>query len=230
MSDPGPHPEPPPDFCRRTLPIITHGGSLFRTHPYTAAPFYFGRTGRNRFDDPLGQYSVLYAARDGFGAFIETFGQQTGVRSVGVGDLRNRRLTEFYPASPLRLVGLVSPGCLARMGADSRLFAGSRAVAQRWSRAIYEHPYEHPDLPVHGILYPARHNHTRCAVAIFDRYSISRLEITRSISWYSDDEEQRSNLAAVLSLYGFSLVETGTQPNKKNPGTASSVQFDLFEE
>ena len=70
----------------------------------------------------------------------------------------------------------------------------------------------------------------RCAVAIFDRYSISRLEITRSISWYSDDEEQRSNLAAVLDLYGFSLVETGAQPDKKNPGTASSVQFDLFEE
>jgi RES domain len=226
MSDPGPHPEPPSDFHRRTLPIVTQGGSLFRTHPHTAAPFYFGRTGRNRFDDPDGQYSVLYAARDVFGAFIETFGQQTGVRSVGVGDLKVRRLTEFYPASPLLLVDLVSPGCLARMGADSRLFAGSRAVAQRWSRAIYEHP----DLPVHGILYPARHNHTRCAVAIFDRDSVPRLEITRSVSWYSDEEEQRSNLAAVLNLYGFSLVETGTQPDKKNPGTASSLQFDLFDE
>jgi len=231
MSDPGPHPEPPSDFHRVTLPIITHGGSLFRTHPHTAPAFYFGRTGRNRFDDPLGQYSVLYAARDVFGAFIETFGQETGVRSVGVGDLKNRRLTEFYPASPLRLVDLVSPGCLARMPAGSRLFAGSRAVAQRWSRAIYEHPYEHPDLPVHGVLYPARHNHTRCAVAIFDRDSIvRRLEVTRSVSWYSDEEEQRSNLAAVLNLYGFSLVETGTQPNKKNPGTASSLQFDLFDE
>src|ERR1035437_6555819 len=230
MSDPGPHPEPPSDYHRRTLPIITHGGSLFRTHPHTAPPFYFGRTGRNRFDDPLGQYSVLYAARDVFGAFIETFGQETGVRSVGVGDLKNRRLTEFYPASPLRLVDLVSPRWLAGMGADRRLFAGSRAVAQRWSRAIYEPPYEPPDLPGHGIFYPARHNHTRCAVAIFDRDSIPRLEITRSVSWYSDEEEQRSNLAAILNLYGFSLVETGTQPNKKNPGTASSLQFDLFDE
>jgi hypothetical protein len=100
------------------------------------------------------------------------------------------------------------------------------AAAQRWSRAIYEHP----DLPVHGILYPARHNHTRCAVAIFDRDSIPRLEITRSVSWYSDEEDMRSNLAAVLNLYGFSLVETGTQPDKKNPGTASSLQFDLFDE
>jgi hypothetical protein len=39
----------------------------------------------------------------------------------------------------------------------------------------------------------------------------------------------RSNLAAVLNLYGFSLVETGTQPDKKNPGTAGSLQFDLFD-
>jgi|NGEPerStandDraft_6_1074524.scaffolds.fasta_scaffold107749_1 hypothetical protein len=226
MPDPGPHPEPPSDFHRRTLPITTLGGSLFRTHPHNAPPFYFGRTGRNRFDDPLGRYSVLYAARDAFGAFIETFGQQTGVRSVGVGDLKNRCLTEFYPASPLLLVDLVSPGCLARMGADSRLFAGSRAVAQRWSRAIYEHP----DLPVHGIVYPARHNHTRSAVAIFDRDSIPRLEVTRSVSWYSDEEDMRSNLAAALNLYGFSLVETGTRPDKKSPGTAGSLQFDLFDE
>jgi hypothetical protein len=148
------------------------------------------------------------------------------VRSVGVGDLKSRCLTEFYPASPLVLVDLVSPGCLARIGADSGLFAGSRAVAQRWSRAIYEHP----DLPVHGIVYPARHNHTRSAVAIFDRDSIPRLEVTRSVSWYSDEEDMRSNLAAVLNLYGFSLVETGTQPDKKSPGTAGSIQCDLFDE
>ena len=112
------------------------------------------------------------------------------------------------------------------MGADSRLFAASRAVAQRWSRAIYEHP----DLPVHGIVNPARHNHTRSAVAIFDRDSIPRLEVTRSVSWYSDEEDMRSNLAAALNLYGFSLVEMGTRPDKKSPGTAGSLQFDLFDE
>lgn len=36
-SEPGPHPEPPRDFHSRTLPITTHGGSLFRTI-YTAMP------------------------------------------------------------------------------------------------------------------------------------------------------------------------------------------------
>ena len=151
-----PHPEPPPDFHRRALPTTVHGGSLFRTHGCDdKVPLRLGRTGRNRFDDPSGGYGVLYAARDPFGAFIETFGQETGVRTVGAGDLKISCLTEFYPTTPLVLVDLVGHGCLTRIGADSRLFAGSRAVAQRWSRVIYDHPDR---LKVHGILYPARHD------------------------------------------------------------------------
>jgi hypothetical protein len=167
---------------------------------------------------------VLYAARDQFGAFIETFGQQTGVRSVGVGELGMRRLTEFYPVRPLSLIDLFSPGCLARVGADSRLFAGSRAVAQLWSRAIYEHP-DH--LKVHGILYPARHNHARAAVALFERQGLPRLEVNRSVSWYSLESAMRSTLAAILDCYGFSIVETDMRPQKKHPGTAE--QGSLFE-
>lgn len=223
-SEPGPHPEPPRDFHSRTLPIIAHGGSLFRTHLRGDDPLYFGRTGRNRFDDPQGGYGVLYAARDPFGAFIETFGQQTGARTVGVGELRMRCLTEFYPSAPLSLVDLCSEGCLARIGADSRLFAGSRAVARQWSRAIYEHPDR---LRVHGILYPARHDHTRSAVALFDRHGLPRLEVNRTVSWYSVEGDMPATLAAILNLYGFSLVETEMRPTKKNPGTAdaSSLLF-----
>jgi hypothetical protein len=224
--EPGPHPDPPSDFHRRILPITTHGGSLFRTHLYGDAPLHFGRTGRNRFDDPTGRYGVLYAARDPFGAFIETFGQETGVRTVGVGDLKMRCLTEFYPAAALSLVDLVGHGCLARIGADSRLFAGSRAVARRWSRAIYDHSDR---LKVHGILYPARHNHTRSAVALFDRIDLPRLELNRTVPWYSHDDEMRSTLAAILNLYGFSVVETETRPGRKTPGKASSAQGELFE-
>ena len=189
-------------------------------------PLRFGRSGRNRFDDPSGGYAVLYAARDAFGAFIETFGQETGVRTVGVGDLKMSCLTEFYPTAPLSLVDLVSHGCLARIGADSRLFAGSRAIAQRWSRAIYEHPDR---LKAHGILYPARHDHTRSAVALFDRKDLPRLEVNRTVSWYSHHDDMRSTLAAILKVYGFGIVETETRPNKKSPGRAASAQGELFD-
>jgi len=224
--EPGPHPGPPPGFSGMSLPMTTHGGSLYRTHLHSDPPFYFGRTGRNRFDDPLGTYGVLYAARDQFGAFIETFGQETGNLTVGAGELRMRCLTEFYPAKPLSLVDLFGEGCLARVGADSRLFAGSRAVARRWSRAIYEHP-DH--LKIHGILYPARHNHARAAVALFDREGLPRIEVNRTVSWYSPEGDMRSTLAAILNLYGFSIVETEMRPDKKRPGTAAE-SFDLFDE
>jgi hypothetical protein len=227
-SEPGAHPEPPPDFYSRTLPIATHGGSLFRTHLHTAVPLYFGRTGRNRFDDPKGRYGVLYAARDPFGAFIETFGQETGNRTVSVGELKMRCLTEFYPATPLSLVDLCGQGCLARIGADGRLFAANRAIARLWSRAIYEHPDR---LKLQGILYPARHNHTRSAVALFEREGLPRLEVNRTVSWYSPEGDMRSTLAAILDLYGFNVVETEMRPDKKRPGTASeSSQLRLFDE
>ena len=139
-----------------------------------------------------------------------------------------RCLTEFYPAAPLSLVDLYGQGCLARIGADSRLFAGDRDVAQRWSPAIYEHPDR---LKVHGILYPARHNHTRSAVALFDREGLPRLEVNRTVSWYSLEADMRSTLAAILDVYGFSIVETEMRPDKKNPGTAGQpTQFDLFDD
>jgi len=139
-----------------------------------------------------------------------------------------RCLTEFYPAAPLSLVDLYGQGCLARIGADSRLFAGDRDVAQRWSRAIYEHPDR---LKVHGILYPARHNHTRSAVALFDREGLPRLEVNRTVSWYSLEADMRSTLAAILDVYGFSIVETEMRPDKKNPGTAGQpTQIDLFDD
>lgn len=229
MPEPGRHPEPPPDFQSRVLPIISLGGSFFRSHYRHHPPLNFGRTGRNRFDDPLGDYSVLYAGRDIFTAFIETFGQETGIRTLTTEELRSRSLTEFYPAGPLLLVDLASTGCLARIGADSRLFAGERMVAQRWSRALYDHPSARL-AGIHGILYPARHDHTRHAVAIFNRKDLPRLEIIRSDSWYGEDGESRSNLAAVLTLYGFSLVETVTHPERKKPGTAGVSQGSLFEE
>jgi hypothetical protein len=175
-----------------------------------------------------GDYAVLYAARDQFGAFIETFGQETGNRTVGVGELKMRCLTEFYPAIPLSLVDLAGQGCLARIGADSRLFAGSRAIASLWSRAIYEHPDR---LKVHGIMYPARHNHARSAVALFDRDGLPGLKVNRTVSWYSPEGETRSTLAAILDLYGFSMVETEMRPHRKNPGRAGeSSQFSLFDE
>jgi hypothetical protein len=75
----------------------------------------YGRSGRSRFDDPLGEYGVLYTARDAYGAFIETFGQSTGICSVSSAALKCHCLSELYPPRPLILADLFSSGCLARL-------------------------------------------------------------------------------------------------------------------
>jgi len=226
MVDPGPHPGPPRDFFARTLPILRLGGSFFRSHPSCRDPLYFGKSGGSRFDDPIGQYGVLYTARDAYGAFIETFGQITGIRTVSSAMLKSYFLSELYPLRPLILVDLWGSGCLARLGADSRLFAGERSIAQKWSRAIYEHPNV-GDVKVDGILYPARHNHERQAVAVFDR--APRLETIETHPWYEPDGKLRPELPGILDLYGFGIVETDMKLAKKNPGRADSRQGTLFD-
>lgn len=223
MADPGPHPGLPGDFFDRNLPILKFGGSFFRSHRSDHGPLYYGKSRRFRFDDPLGHYGVLYTARDAHGAFIETFGQITGIRTVSSATLKSHCLSELYPRRPLILADLFGSGCLARIGADSRLFAGERSIAQEWSRAIYEHPA----VKVDGILYPARHNHERQAAAIFDRGP--ELEIIETRPWYEPGGVLRPELPGILDLYGFGIVETEMKPAKKNPGSADSLQGDLFD-
>ena len=42
------------------------------------------------------------------------------------------------------------------------------------------------------------------------------------------DGRFRSELPAILDLYGFGIVETETKPPKKHPGIAESLQGGLF--
>jgi hypothetical protein len=67
---PEPHPEPHEDLSKRQLPTIGVRGSLFRIHPSRHSPLYYGRSGKNRFDAPEGEYEVMYVALDPHGSFI----------------------------------------------------------------------------------------------------------------------------------------------------------------
>ncbi|MBI2920220.1 MAG: RES family NAD+ phosphorylase [Planctomycetes bacterium] len=161
---PGPHPDPPANLHALRLPLRRLKAGLFRFFPGGRSPLHFGRKRLFRFDDPRGRFGVLYAAEDEPCAFIETFGQalRHGFLFVTDRELLGRDLVRIRPRRPLRLVDLAGPG-LVSLGADARLGAGDYRIAQKWSRAIYEHPAR-PD----GLLYPARHDPSRIAVAIFD--------------------------------------------------------------
>jgi RES domain len=193
---PGPHPGPPEDFAERELPIRTEKGPFFRIHRKEHGAVFYGCTGCNRFDDFQRKFGVLYAGLDEYAAFIETHGQRMGVNAVSESELQARCLTLLTPARLVRLVDLTGPG-LAKLGADNRLATADHEIAQRWSRAVWEHPAESD-----GILFRSRHDPSRVSLAIFDR----------GVSWQRKplgSLMQRSNtalLAALLERYHFALL------------------------
>jgi len=201
IDPPGEHPAPPPDLASRSPLILTVpvGTTLFRLHDRGKGPLFFGRTGRNRFDAPDGSFGVLYAAMDEHCAFIETFGQSTGIRIVTRAELERRVLSELKLRQPLTLIDLARSGGLARIGADGRLLTGSHAVAQQWSAALRQHPVQ----PA-GLLYPARHDIARFACALFDMpASTFQLTNTGSLA----DPQHSVLLGQILDVYGFGYID-----------------------
>ena len=223
MPAPGPHPHqqagsasPPDDFDSIELPLVSKsvhastrkiaGGPWFRLHATGHGALHFGRTHTYRFDDPKGKFGVLYAGTDEYCAFIETFGQvlgpplpAAGLRYVTDGDLERRDLARIRTSSKLRLVDLTGAG-LARVGADARLCSGDYRVAQKWSRAIHEHP-SRPD----GLVYPARRDPSRAAVAIFDR---ARPRLVSTALGTLMTPRNRPIRDGILSTYGLGLLIT----------------------
>ena len=190
---------PPDDLGEREPPIVEGRGPWMRMHRVQYDPVFFGKTGLGRFDDPEGEYGVLYAAEDAFGAFIESFGRAPGRNIVSWQRLRDRPLSRIGPAETgvsLRLVDLTGAG-LARIGATAEVSSGPFRAAQRWSRALHEHPSA-PD----GLLYRLKHDPSRKGVAIFERTGVLEAEFYGTLI----APEHAKLLAAILEEYSFGLV------------------------
>jgi hypothetical protein len=196
---PGLHPDPPDDLATRDLPILTVQQTWYRVHRSHRDPLFFGKTRRNRFDAPTGEFGVLYVGEDQFCAFVEAFDVPSVFRPLTRATLESRRLAVIELDRPLRLVNLTGSG-LARIGADERLAAGDHDVARRWSHALWSHPSQ-PD----GLLYRARHDPSRRSAALFDRIDGS-WQISRSVNLGAPD--QRNVVAAILDEYQYVFVDT----------------------
>jgi hypothetical protein len=196
----GTHPEPGADLGVRKpiLYELNPGANLFRFHSASHKPLYFGKAATFRFDDPDAQFGVMYAGLDIHCAFIETFGQATGMQTVYRRKLAERTFTKLTVTRTLRLIDLCTTGGLARIGADAGLCSGRHATAQRWSAALRSHPTK-PD----GILYPARHDPSRSACAIFD-CAMSTFKTSPQGSLL--DKQNLPLLASLLDTYSFGLV------------------------
>jgi RES domain len=198
---PGEHPEPPADLADRSpiLYELTPGTVLSRIHNRNQPPLFFSKTSRNRFDFPSASFGVLYVGLDEHCAFIETFGQDTGIRLITRRAVEQRQLCYMRLVAQLTVIDLATSGGLARTGADGRLLSGSHALAQRWSAALRDHPTK----PA-GLLYPARHDVARKACALFDPPEIV-FQVTNAGSLL--DAQHALLLAGILDTYGFGLID-----------------------
>jgi hypothetical protein len=185
---------PPRDLDDRDLVVVAWSAPCYRVHAVARNPLHFGRDVRHRFDDPRGEFGVLYASSELAGAFRETF---AGVSSVTISALSARAWSELVPSRPLRLCDLTAEG-LSRIGADARLTTGERGNAQDWSRALYTH---HED--VDGLLYRARTDPSIPSLAVFDR-AAGALGATRTVGFLAP--EGTSETARILERYRVALV------------------------
>jgi hypothetical protein len=196
---PGLHPDPPDDPTTLRLPIRYFNRPWFRIYRCRHDPLYYGKTNDNRFNAPTGEFGVMYFGNDAYCAFIETFGQSTGINVVTTKDLIERCICTIRSLRPLALVDLTGAG-LAQLGCDERLCAGEHSIAQQWSLAFWSHS-DQPD----GIYYRARHDPSRFSVALYDRAS-AVVHVTRSANLLAAHNKRR--LAKLLNTYKFGLIDS----------------------
>jgi len=200
MKNLGYRPLPSPTrLAARSLPILRWGYPLYRISVVDRDPIYFGKGSQHRFDDPRGQYGILYASTSPEGAFVETC-----IRDERPGNnrvlfpafLEQRRLVRIAWPTPLRLVDLTGPG-LSFLDADGRLMTVGYTVSQKWARALWSHR-DSPD----GILYCSRFNLSLRSIALFDRLrSGARWEDLGSLL----APHNHAFLGQMLDRYGFGL-------------------------
>lgn len=193
MARPSRLPEPTSDLHERKLTLREMQGPWLRIHQHPD-PLHFGRTGENRFDDPLGRYGVLYAACRLSGAFSEVLGRRTLYQTITLSALQRSQVSQLIATEAARLVDLTGAGP-RRLGADSRLCNGPHGIAQQWSRALHEHP-ERPD----GLYYRLRLDSSQSAMALFERFQPRLLvDSTTPLLFHP-------GLRAALKRYGMSIL------------------------
>jgi hypothetical protein len=169
-------PAPPPDLAKRPLPLKRVQGAIFRIHRKNQPCLHFGKNISERFDDPLGNYGVLYGAMRPEASFAEVFLRRLSLMLVQESDLIERCLSRIE-CRALRCVDLTGAG-LRKVSCDNRITTEKPYhTVGLWSQAFFEHP-----LKPHGILYRSRHNPRFVCLALFDHCQANlTLRLTESL-------------------------------------------------
>jgi hypothetical protein len=165
-----------PRLPAKDLPLILlKPGKLIRISRYASGEPHFGRTGGNRFDDPLRRYGTCYFGESLMVALAETLLHDSvavrGMFRVHPDSIASRHVLHFA-GETLRLADLTGAS-LKRLGGHAGLSGtASYRLPQRWSQAVHAHPDA-----VDGIVYMSRHLNTERAIVLFDRAG-QRLRMT----------------------------------------------------
>jgi len=208
----GPEPlaDPPADLSARPLPLVTYPGTAYRIYWLNDDPVHFGKDKKWRFDDPLGEYGVMYAAQTPEGAFAETLLPRAGVLMptttlvagsvpVSATAIAVHALAGVTCTTPLQCVDLTG-GRLASIGADASIATGPWSTSQRWSRALFTHPSQ-PD----ALSYRSRHDPSSVALAIHER---AGPKITVTPLGGLSEPRHTGLLARIVQRYHIAIVPT----------------------
>lgn len=206
----GPEPlgSPPEDLHQRVLPIRSLSDRSYRVHWLEDQPRYYGKQKMWRFDDPVGEYGVMYAALTAEGAFAETLLPRPGVLipfahadagtvPVSAGQIDTHGLAEVACTSLLQCVDLTGEH-LSAIGADARIATGPWSIAQQWSRALFTHPSQ-PD----ALLYRSRRDPSQLSLAIHERADL-KISVTRLGGL--GEPQHAGLLASVIRRYHVVIV------------------------
>ncbi|MGQ0550974.1 MAG: RES family NAD+ phosphorylase [Armatimonadota bacterium] len=199
---------PPEDLSERSLPLVPFSDMAYRVYWLDRDPRYFGKTKASRFNDPLGDYGVMYAAVTPEGAFAETLLPRPGVLTlttraggetvpVSGAMIAAHGLARVTCTSPLQCVDL-SGEHLASIGADASVATGRWRISQQWSRAFFTHPSQ-PD----AILYRGRRDPSLLSLAIHER---AGPKITVTALGGLSEPHHAGLLAAIIRRYHVVIV------------------------
>lgn len=151
----------------------------FRVSPsvHAGTPLGAGQ-GNSRFGGKVGNFSVLYAARNLATAISETIIRDRfegcADRRLFIEEFEDHVLVQLRTILPLQVVDLRKGGCL-KLGISTEI-AGAKGFeeAQQFSQFLHDHS------SVDGILYASRLTSDHC-IAIFNRAIPSRLSALRTV-------------------------------------------------
>jgi hypothetical protein len=178
------------------------------SHGRFGSGLHFSTGADARWNDPLGEYGVLYLADAPETAFAETFGHDlvetcppTADKFVTVVELQERHLYRIGTVTELDL-GDLQGAALAALNLDTRLFATrDYETPRRWSRWVYASP-----AMLCGIRYPSRLLSDHENTALFDRCrgALVEQDLGALAHWRCNETDR--TIVDILDEQGWGLV------------------------